>query len=257
MCSKPPSGSGAVKMNTKSHSTRRRREACADPPPTKIATFRQRDDWIRRMLAAKGLSHGAKLVAARIALHLNVKKGQCYPSVPTLVKGTDICERYVYMLLADLERSGWLAITRSPGRSNSFQLKTPEPLNPSAGVGTPEPQFRGPLNPSAPKQRSNSERGRGGAPRPATRGGAGVGKELVLAGAGFEDLRAAWPRPWVDDDAVDRSAFEQARRHASVEDIIAGAAPWAAAMEARYLPALAKWLGARRSGRAPAKKTKG
>src|SRR5258708_29068017 len=161
------------------------------------------------------------------------------------------------MLLADLERSGWLAITRSPGRSNSFQLKTPEPLNPSAGVGTPEPQFRGPLNPSAPKQRSNSERGRGGAPRPAEAGRGSptaVGKELVLAGVGFEDLRAAWPRPWMDDEAIDRTAFEQARRHASVEDIIAGAAVWAAAMEARYLPSLAKWLGARRRGKPPPKK---
>jgi hypothetical protein len=224
--------------------------------PAKISSFRQRDDWIREVLAAESLSNAAARVAVRIALHLNVKKGQCYPSVPTLAKGTGLCERYVYMVLVDLERSGWLTVTHSQGRSNSFQLKTPEPLNPSAGVSTSEPlkpsaglstpesQFRGPLNPSAPKKRRNSERVGGAQPRaPLTRGGAG-GKDLVSVG-GFEDLRAAWPRPWADDDAADRSAFEAARRHASVEDIIAGAAPWAAAMEPRYLPTLAKWLGAK------------
>jgi hypothetical protein len=245
-------------MNSKSHSTRRRRQARADPHPAKISTFRQRDVWIEQLLAANNevLSPAAKVLATRIALHFNVDKGRCYPSVPTLAKGTGHRERYVYMLLADLERSGWLAITRSPGRSNSFQLKTPEPLNHIAGVGTPESQCRGPLQHSAPKQRSNSERGRGSAPRPATRGGAAVGKELVLVGAGFEDLRAAWPRPWPDDEAADRRAFEQARRHASVEDIIAGAASWAAAMEARYLPSLAKWLGVCGWEKPPPKKPK-
>jgi hypothetical protein len=241
-----------------------------------ISTFRQRDDWIGRMLAVdnEALSPAAKVLATRVALHLNINKGQCYPSVPTLAKGTGLCERYVYTLLADLERTGWLAITRSHGRSNSFLLRTPEPLNnsagvgspeplnPSAGVGTPEPQCRGPLNPSSPKQRSNSESGRGSAPRPARAGAGGgirpVGKDLVLVrdDGSFEALRAAWPRPWVDDDAADRRAFMQAQRHAPVEDIIAGAPPWVEAMEARYLPALAKWLAARGWEKPPPRKFK-
>src|SRR6478752_3706608 len=91
-----------------------------------ISTFRQRDEWIGQMLSAddEALTAATKLVAVRIALHLNVKKGQCYPSVPTLAKGTNICARHIPRVLAVLERSGWLAITRSQGRSNSFLLKT-------------------------------------------------------------------------------------------------------------------------------------
>jgi hypothetical protein len=246
-------------MNSKSHSTPRRRQARADPHPAKISTFRQRDIWIEQLLAAKELSHGAKVVAARIALHFNVSTGQCYPSIVRLAQGTGIGERHIPRVLAVLERSGWLGITRSRGGrgyANSFHLITPKTLTRESGFRTKEtltPETRNTDSGVTPTAK-NSERGRGAAPRPATRGGAGVGKEL--AADEFEDLRAAWPRPWVDDEAADRRAFEQARRHASVEDIIAGAAPWAAAMEARYLPSLVKWLGARGWEKPPPKRAK-
>jgi hypothetical protein len=236
------------------------------PRRAEIETFRDRDLWIERMLAADNevISPGAKLVAVRIALHLNVGSGQCYPSVPTLMTGTGFGERHMSRMLAALERSGWLGVRRSGGRghANSFHLMTPETLTQESGftARNPDSGVRETLTQESPQQRSNSERGRGGAPRPATRGGTrtGVGKELVLAGAavGFEDLRAAWPRPWADDEAADRRAFEQAQRHASVENILAGAVPWVAAMEARYLPALAKWLAVKGWEKPPPKKPK-
>jgi hypothetical protein len=56
-------------------------------------------------------------------------------------------------------------------------------------------------------------------------------------------LREVWRRPWADNDAADRRAFAQACKHADPADIIEGARAWVAAIDdARYLPALAKWL---------------
>jgi hypothetical protein len=234
--------------------------------PAKISTFRQRDVWIEQLLAfdSEVLSASTKLVAVRIALHLNVDDGRCFPSVPTLAVGTGVGERHIPRVLAALQSSGWLIITRGGGRgrANSFHLTTPAGINPDSGVRVSGTETLTPdaVNPDSgvTPTAKNSERGRGSAPRPLTRAGEGsaVGKQLALVGAGFEDLRAAWPRPWADDEAADRRAFEQARRHASVEDIIAGAAPWAAAMEARYLPVLAKWLAARGWQKPPPKKPK-
>ena len=59
-------------------------------------------------------------------------------------------------------------------------------------------------------------------------------------------MRAAWPRPWSDDAAADRAAFERACREVGPEEIITAARAWAAAADApRYLPSLAKWLNGR------------
>jgi hypothetical protein len=111
--------------------------------PAKIERFLDRDVWIRAMLAIDNevLSASTKLVAVRIALHLNINDGRCFPSVQTLAEGTRVCERHIPRVLAALERSGWLAITRSPGRqrgyggrgrANSFRLMMPETLTPDA-----------------------------------------------------------------------------------------------------------------------------
>jgi hypothetical protein len=62
----------------------------------------------------------------------------------------------------------------------------------------------------------------------------------------FAALRAAWPRPFADDEAADRRAFAEARQHASLEEIIAGAHAWAAAADApRFLQPLAKFPNGR------------
>jgi hypothetical protein len=62
----------------------------------------------------------------------------------------------------------------------------------------------------------------------------------------FEALKAAWPRPWPDDEGADRGAFAAARQYATAAEIIAGAKAWAAAADApKFLPSLAKWLDGR------------
>jgi hypothetical protein len=92
-----------------------------------IATFEDRDDWLRLLLAADELSPGAKVVGARIALHHNIKSGQCNPAIGTLVLGTRMSESTVRRMIRDeLEVKGWLRVDRTLGRhSNSFKLIAP------------------------------------------------------------------------------------------------------------------------------------
>jgi len=73
----------------------------------------------------------------------------------------------------------------------------------------------------------------------------------------FDELRAVWKRPWPEDDAADRRAFEEACRHASFEAILSGARTWfAAADDARYLPPLARWLAGACWEKPPPKRVK-
>jgi helix-turn-helix protein len=93
-----------------------------------IKTFKDRDAWIRLMLAidVATLSHGAKILGVRVALHLNVETGQCNPSMAMLAEGSGTSDSTVRRMLHELEREGWLGIDRSQGRhANSFELRTP------------------------------------------------------------------------------------------------------------------------------------
>jgi hypothetical protein len=91
-------------------------------------TFKDRDDWIKLMLAADGdeLCPGAKIVGTRIARHHNVDTGQCNPAIGKLVLGTGISESTVRRMIRELEAKGWISVDRTRGRhSNSFELRSP------------------------------------------------------------------------------------------------------------------------------------
>jgi hypothetical protein len=93
-----------------------------------IKTFKDRDAWIRLLLAvdADALSCTAKIVAIRIALHHNVETEQCNPAIGKLVLGTGMSKSTVLRMLCELEREGWIGIDRSRGRyTNSFELRAP------------------------------------------------------------------------------------------------------------------------------------
>jgi hypothetical protein len=91
-----------------------------------IATFKDRDAWLEMLLAAEQLSPGAKVVGARIALHHNIKTGQCNPKIKTLVLGTGISESTVRRRIDELEVTGWLRADRTLGRhSNSYEIRVP------------------------------------------------------------------------------------------------------------------------------------
>jgi hypothetical protein len=100
-----------------------------------ISTFKDRDTWIRLLLAVDGetLIPGAKIVGASIALHLNVNTKQCNPPLPTVAESTGMSVRNVRRLLRLLEQTGWLVADQSSGgrragedyNSNSYELHVP------------------------------------------------------------------------------------------------------------------------------------
>lgn len=93
-----------------------------------IKTFKDRDEWIKLLLAtdADALSCTAKIVAARVALHHNIETGQCNPSLGLLAAGTGMSDRNVRRMLRELEQKGWMRINQSRGRhSHSFEFLSP------------------------------------------------------------------------------------------------------------------------------------
>ena len=89
------------------------------------STFKDRDAWIRALLAAK-LPDAAARLAIAIAMDLNVKTGRCDPSYAGLSKTSGIPERSAYRLIALLEGLKWLAIQRTRGRlRNQYFLRNP------------------------------------------------------------------------------------------------------------------------------------
>ena len=120
-----------------------------------IKTFRDRDDWVKLVLAAEGdtLSAPARNVAIRIAFHHNVETGQCNPSVAQIAAGSGMSDRNVRRMLREIEQAGWMVVNQSSGgrrssktyNSNSFELRVPltrtnvSELNPDTVVRDKEP----------------------------------------------------------------------------------------------------------------------
>ena len=71
----------------------------------------------------------------------------------------------------------------------------------------------------------------------------------------FRDLQAIWPRPWPDDENLDKRAFVKACREADPADIIEAAKAWVAAADApRFLKSLDEWLSNRGWEKTPPKR---
>jgi hypothetical protein len=95
--------------------------------------------WQERVAAAADLSPTLRLLALRLALHLNLKSGRCFVGHDTLAKGIGIERRSAMRLVAELERRGWLQVDRGGGRqkANGYRFIIP------AETVTGESPFRG------------------------------------------------------------------------------------------------------------------
>jgi hypothetical protein len=109
--------------------------------PANPKTFKQRDDWMRAVLAAE-LPHAAHILALQIALHLNVESGQCNPPYKTLAAKSRMSKRSIIRMVAMLERTGWLIVARDGWHhTNRFVLvRGDKVLSPLRGDKTVSPQ---------------------------------------------------------------------------------------------------------------------
>lgn len=129
--------------------------ATREPQATAPKTFAERDAWMRAILAAHGLPPLVRLVAVRLALHLHVNSGRCEPGYAIMASELGISERSVIRMVAMLERTGWLTVTRGQGwhHANRFVLhrgdKAVSPLrgdkavSPQKATGVTESTDRG------------------------------------------------------------------------------------------------------------------
>jgi hypothetical protein len=76
---------------------------------------RNRFRWMEAVLASRELKAAEKVVALRIALHLNDATGRCDPGEETLAKGIGMTPRYVRHLTGSLRRKLWLDAPVRPG----------------------------------------------------------------------------------------------------------------------------------------------
>src|SRR5262245_32032229 len=111
-----------------------------------VASFKERDAWMRSLAASDGLSVFSKLVGIRLSLHLNCETGRCNPAYGTLARELGLRQkRSVIAAVAALEQGGWLLVKRSRGgaytNSNSYKLNQPERATGDRGstpTGEPE-----------------------------------------------------------------------------------------------------------------------
>jgi hypothetical protein len=82
-----------------------------------IKTFRDRDDWMERLLQIKAseLSGAAKLVAVCIALHLDLETRRCDRSSELIADELGMDGRSVRRMIRKLEDAGWIDVDRTLG----------------------------------------------------------------------------------------------------------------------------------------------
>jgi hypothetical protein len=84
----------------------------------------------RDAIRDSALDRTAKLVAFVLATFMN-RQGHCYPSQDTIAAGGSLTDRAVHLATSRLERSGFLTVERSKGRSShSYLAALPATANP-------------------------------------------------------------------------------------------------------------------------------
>jgi DNA-binding MarR family transcriptional regulator len=198
-------------------------------------TWRGRDDLIKAVLASK-LSDKAVRVLVRLAMFANVNGGQLNPSCKTLAAASGVSERSVYRILEQLERLGWIEVSRTAGRENSYvlgRLTTARAMAVPAGSDTTARAVAVPPLPNSEtttanrwqcKSKRTARKKKGGKPPfPPTRGKAPRNPSLERAAAeSFDEFWQAYPRQKNKGSA--RKAFTTAVRGGAAPAVLIAAA---------------------------------
>ncbi|CAA0096899.1 Uncharacterised protein [Starkeya nomas] len=122
-------------------------------------TPRERFQWIAAVMAAPNLTAGTRLLAARLAMHVNGEDGRCDPSVATLAREVAMSTRWAAKSIADLIEAGWIERRSSRGRhANSYSLRLDLV---SAGAPDEEPANGETLNASSGMSASTTKESSG------------------------------------------------------------------------------------------------
>jgi DNA-binding MarR family transcriptional regulator len=114
-----------------------------------------RYDWMAAVLADAELTQAQRLVAMRVALHLNAKTGRCDPGTRTIAVGTGCDRTTTIRAIKALVARGWITIERSRGwHRNNMRLTTPNGGAPDTVQTVALPPPSSSRNGGAPAQRT-------------------------------------------------------------------------------------------------------
>ena len=111
--------------------------------PPRPVVFRVRDMPIE-LFGGKHGRHTRKLVLLTITTHANSDGTSCYPAVATIAREVGLTPRATQMIIAWLQRAGFLVVSlkAGPHHTNTFTLRIPEDL------GVVKPSLHGEAQPS-------------------------------------------------------------------------------------------------------------
>jgi hypothetical protein len=93
-----------------------------------FTTFKQRDAWIRKVLACNQLKAADRIAAISLALFSHIEDGRCNPGYDKFAEALGVHERTAMRRIANIERQGWIKVIRSrgSGNKNNFEFLVPE-----------------------------------------------------------------------------------------------------------------------------------
>lgn len=95
----------------------------SEPKPFRDRAFAyRRDAWLKHMTRSD-LPSGAKVVALRLAMYMNGKKENAYPSYQEIGRECNLSARQAQTHVLNLEEQRWLSVEHVRNRGNRYFLR--------------------------------------------------------------------------------------------------------------------------------------
>lgn len=93
-----------------------------DKPKTSAHYLRSRDDWIRMVVDCPDLTHVQVRVAMHLAMRMNIRDRDCWPSIRTIASSIGASQRSVISALDVLRDEGFVGMERKRNAGNRYWL---------------------------------------------------------------------------------------------------------------------------------------
>lgn len=90
--------------------------------PTGPHYLRNRDEWIRLVVDNHDLTHVQVRVALHLAMRMNIRTRDCWPSIETVAKSINASQRSVISALDVLRDEGLMGMERKRNKGNRYWL---------------------------------------------------------------------------------------------------------------------------------------
>ena len=91
-------------------------------PKTGAHYLRNRDEWIRMVVDCPDLTHVQVRVAMHLAMRMNIRDRDCWPSIKTIAESVGCSQRSVITALDVLRDEGFVGMERKRNAGNRYWL---------------------------------------------------------------------------------------------------------------------------------------